>query len=117
MSGVEIHNGILFCSCGGNNLHQLDVIVFNAGEEAPHKVRTTVLFYEGTTTVEPTNEGNPSGSRQGLIIRFRCESCHDGWEQMAHELGEEAAGPCPPLVELMISQHKGLTLARWRDAD
>ena len=40
-------------------------------------------------------ENNPSARREGILIHFSCEACHER-----------------PVLE--IDQHKGPTFARWR---
>ena len=68
---------ILQCPrCGGNNLHQGVVKVFNRIEDGP-KVWKTVVDGESVETRLAVSlaADNPSPRRQGMTISFDCEGC------------------------------------------
>lgn len=100
-------------SCGGFNLHQYEVAVFNRAEDEKIVTRTTVpngpyLTADGKEQEVPertvmvdrvrNSPQNPSLRRQGVVIRFWCEGCH--------------ARP-----ELTVAQHKGAEEMCWRNFD
>ena len=96
------HRSELHCPrCGGGNLHQSVVKVYNRNEDDPRVWRTVVTedAVESKMAVSLTLE-NPSPRRQGLIISFACEACSGDVVQDA--------------MELHIFQHKGATLLKWR---
>lgn len=88
-------------SAFNGNLHQGKVHIFNpAKEDADSGLVATVDF----TTVESDSHAdvrsnNPSLRRQGLLIAFTCELCHQ----------EEEDEP----FYLSIYQHKGTTYTSW----
>ena len=45
-------------------------------------------------------KGNPSSRRDGMRMFFTCEGCH----------GSEDKSKNPPMFELLIYQHKGVTI-------
>jgi hypothetical protein len=95
--------------CGGNNLHQADVTIFNHDgydaewdektrntRDAP-RTRVTHVMADNTITtarVHPDATNNPSQERQGLIVHFWCETCESK-------------------PKLAIFQHKGITFIGW----
>lgn len=80
--------------CGSNMLHQDRVEVFERGEDDKLGVHVVV---EGLRAIIDTDlKGNPSARRDGLAIRFWCESCD--------------ARPV-----LTIAQHKGSTLVEFSE--
>lgn len=90
---IKMTDGVLVCpSCDGINLHQEDVTVFKVGGESGVfvKEKSNLCFDIGSGL-------NPSKERQGMLIRFGCETCE--------------ADP-----ELAIYQHKGITILRWNSA-
>ena len=97
------NDGILHCpQCRCNNLHQRNTTIF----ERPEDARTTIVIAQNGDSVQatefPSNDTcNPSERRQGLIIEFRCESCHSGESDAI------------PLHRLAILQHKGYTYVEW----
>jgi hypothetical protein len=114
-------------TCGEYHTHQGKVQVFNrCGEDAEHGLNITI---EGRVyDVKSTMDGNPSSRRQGLIIEFQCENCHDdildGYEEdyefqssdipfverkILYEYRKRVARP---YHRYMIYQHKGTTYHR-----
>ena len=78
--------------CGGNNLHHDKVAVFFGGEMSQTDIQVVVdseSISEGTS-----QEGNPSSRRDGILIRFWCETCEN-------------------IPTLSITQHKGSTFLYW----
>jgi hypothetical protein len=93
-------DAVLTCpSCGGRNLHQLDVDIFAREENAVTGWRMCVRGLDHChglapeASVSPGLSGNPSARRGGILVRLACEECH---------------GSC----ELRIAQHKGQTTVR-----
>ena len=85
---------ILKCpSCDWSNLHHVSVEVFDrAVEDALEGVHVRV---EGTRVVVSNDQtGNPSSRRDGLLIRFTCETCE-----------------ATPILQMI--QHKGSTYMEW----
>ena len=102
---VEIIDGELVCPlCGGRYLHQVKTSIFQRGEDETTCTRTVVEGRNTQVTAYAHNSENPSGRRQGMVIRFECEQAGDH------------VNPNTPL-ELLVSQHKGNTLMVWRDYD
>lgn len=99
---VKIVNGELVCPfCGGNYLHQVKTSVYQRSEDDDTCTLTVVEGFCTQVTALAPNDGNPSGRRQGLVIRFDCEfSGGDNHPDMP--------------IELCIAQHKGNTLMFWR---
>ena len=90
---------ILNCPvCGEDgHMHQRTVEVFQRAEDASIGLHVQVLTE--TVFVGSEMDGNPSSRRQGLRIKFECESCPD----KPHFL--------------TIVQHKGSTLIEWEQQD
>lgn len=89
---------VLRCpKCGADHLHHEAITICGRNEDAEMVLRTVV---EGgvsrTDLCGNASSRNPSGRRDGLFIRFRCEIC--GGDDM----------------ELTIAQHKGQTIVEWR---
>lgn len=95
--------------CGGNNMHQDDVSVYNSGGydlefnqktqamEKVGKTSVTHVMSDGTVTttrVLHEHANNPSRDRNGLRLSFWCEHCDSK-------------------PKLVIYQHKGTTLIGW----
>lgn len=96
--------------CGGINLHQTDVSIFN-GDGSRYEwdektqayahvpvTRVTHVMTDGTittTAVNPNATNNPSMDRNGLLMEFFCETCDD-----------------KPV--LAIFQHEGTTFIGWK---
>jgi hypothetical protein len=102
-----IDGGSLVCpSCNNTNLHQLNVTVYERGEDDSY---TTVIaqnkheVYASKFKSEDTC--NPSSRRNGLLLEFMCEHCHES----DSEKGWSTEKP----FLLGISQHKGDTLMQW----
>jgi hypothetical protein len=65
--------------CGGTDLHQGRVTIFDRNEDAEMTVVTTVAGGFAETRLLPSGQaGNPSSRRHGLAIVFICEGCGDG---------------------------------------
>lgn len=79
----------LLCpSCGFNYLHHFRVDVFERNEDANQGLHVTVDNLTLKTTTDLT--GNPSSRRDGVVVDFWCEGCHE-------------------ISRLSIAQHKGVT--------
>jgi NAD-dependent SIR2 family protein deacetylase len=103
---AKLEDHILICpQCGGNNLHQRIVTVFNRNEDGKHTEVTCVQAHTDTSTVLITDEttSNPSPRRHGMLIDFECEHCYEM---------QEGDYVFDKLV-LAIYQHKGLTMVEW----
>jgi hypothetical protein len=60
--------------CGGDYLHQLEVIVYERSEDEPTVIETHAT--RGRTTRRRTDgTDNPSPRRQGLRVLYLCELC------------------------------------------
>lgn len=87
--------------CGGMQMHQGKVTVFNRNEDDETTLVTTVGNFNSLTGLVPNDgSGNPSSRRQGLVIEFDCEGC--------------STGDPDDVLELTIAQHKGSTEIGWR---
>lgn len=83
-------------SCGDTYLHQYEVEVFvREAENAEQGLHTTVNYDDGVCVDEST-DNNPSGQRDGIMIRFWCELCE----------GDNKHTLC-------IAQHKGEERTYW----
>ena len=83
--------------CGGYNLHQGTVQVFNRrAEDLPPMA---VLIPVSGAPIQGDPESNPSPRRNGLAIGFMCENCGNMDENKT----------------LVIFQHKGSTYIRWEE--
>lgn len=93
MNPAVIDENILLCPyCGGGNLHQGMVEVWNRRREDSEDGLHAVI--SDHVCIETSMHGNPSSRRQGLAVWFECESCGDG-------------------IRLTIAQHKGTTYVRF----
>jgi hypothetical protein len=84
-------------ACGYYFTHQEYYEIFQRNEDSGG-IRTIVQLNQ--TTVDTNMKGNPSSRRDGMRMFFTCESCH----------GAEEEGQYPPMFELLIYQHKGVTI-------
>ena len=95
----ELYGGCsnLMCPrCGGDYTHQGRVSVFDRREDAELVSVTVVEDGLSATHLRPSNgSGNPSARRHAVTIKFYCELCDDPFE-------------------LVIAQHKGVSLVSWR---
>lgn len=75
--------------CGGNNTHHDKVEIWNRRNDGQTGLHVSVT---GNKLMADDNviTGNPSSRRQGLSVKFWCESCLH-WS------------------ELLLAQHKGMT--------
>ena len=92
-----LEDDMLLCpNCGGINLHQIKVDVFERGEDEEDVLHTQVGPEKSFKSFVVKNEisGNPSLRRHGMTIKFMCETCD--------------AKP-----KLHFAQHKGITLVNW----
>jgi predicted GIY-YIG superfamily endonuclease len=92
------HHSTMECpSCKYDFTHQEYYEIFQRNEDCDgiH----TVVKLDGTT-VDTKMKDNPSSRRDGMRMYFSCESCH----------GNQEEGINPPLFELLIYQHKGVTI-------
>ena len=86
--------------CGGNNLHQDRVTIYDRDEDEDLMTVTDVLDGMVSSHLRPSTKENPSGRRHGLTISFWCEGCTNNYPK--------------PVIQLCIAQHKGDTLVSWR---
>lgn len=91
---VVIEGGVLLCPvCGGNNLHQGKVRVYQRDhEDGPGTL--TVVSAPDSVSVSRLEDKDSPGRRDTLRIEFGCEDI------------------CRPFT-LEIQQHKGLTYMMW----
>lgn len=92
MMEIELIGSNLKCpNCEGEYLHQEQVEAYWREEDSKHLTssRSTADRLE-----KDIGNRNPSPRRDGVLIRFRCETC--------------SADP-----ELAIYQHKGNTVVEW----
>ena len=99
MSNQPGQDTILQCPfCGGENLHQCSVEVWQRVREDAeleiNHVKITEGMHYGEVTIDSEIEGNPSQRRDGVAVGFWCETC-------------------PFEFRLLIWQHKGTTFQRW----
>lgn len=98
---LAFDGNILRCPvCGEVNLHQDTVEVFNRRQE--DGVSTAVLVQKNGAPIVGHPEHNPSEHREGVLIVFWCERCHDP-EFDQHRF-----------FKLAIYQEQGNTLMEWR---
>jgi len=89
---------VLKCpACGYEYTHQEYYEIYQCLEDSPGIHTTTTL---AGTIVDLVMDNNPSPRRDGIRMYFRCEGCH----------GLMQEGVNPPLFELLIYQHKGVTV-------
>jgi hypothetical protein len=87
--------------CQSPNLHHSKVVAFNRAEDDANLIVTTIEGKRTVTEELPSDKSsNPSSRRDGLSIRFWCESC-------GGQSDDE-------IIELIIAQHKGFTEIGWR---
>jgi hypothetical protein len=100
---------VLLCpGCEEAYLHQGAVTAYNRGEDASHTRVTMVSDTGYSDHLIPSDQcDNPSSRRDGIVIVFTCETCHE------RGLNDEPALFETPL-ELTIAQHKGCTQLGWR---
>lgn len=105
--GPQWHDNSLLCPvCGGCNLHQEAVTMYDRVMN-PDTVLVTHV-HEGNIHVKPMpveTAGNPSADRNALEISFWCESCHGSVNDAPPEYAE--------YFKLAIQQHKGTTFLNW----
>lgn len=97
--------GMLSCpQCGGHNLHHGSTIVFDRNEDE-HKVQRTTVVHNAAYSERVVNSdsGNPSARRDGSILGFTCENCHNPLGGTDHI----------QRFQLKIWQHKGSTYLAW----
>jgi hypothetical protein len=95
--------GRLVCpDCGHDYMNQIQVTIFNRGEDDP-LVDRTVVDSTGTHIERIPNHVacNPSDRRHGMTIVFDCEGC--------------AADEVSAVKFLHIYQHKGQTFTEWAE--
>lgn len=97
MSGMADTNVMICPACGYYNTHQQYYEIFQRIEDCSG-IRTVVQLNQ--TTVDTNMKGNPSSRRDGMRMFFTCEGCH----------GSEDKSENPPMFELLIYQHKGVTI-------
>lgn len=86
--------------CEFEYLHQCGVEVFTRNAEDSDKGQHVDVDHAGSVEVTNTvssSDGNPSGRRDGIRIKFWCEDCHNEDDP----------------YELVISQHKGKEFVSW----
>jgi predicted nucleic-acid-binding Zn-ribbon protein len=94
-------DGQLLCPrCDFTGLHQSDVEIFNREEDSEHGLHVGV--YKNSMFTDVLMIDNPSPRRQGMFIKFWCESC--GYDQYNKKVVDN---------KLAIYQHKGTTYMEW----
>lgn len=84
-------------ACEGDYTHQEYYEIFQRVEDCSG-IRTIVQLNQ--TTVDTNMKGNPSSRRDGMRMFFTCEGCHGSGDKSEN----------PPMFELLIYQHKGVTI-------
>ena len=80
----------------GQYLHHDVITVFERErEDAPSQALVVAGRRQVSSVDDPRAGNNPSTRRDGVPIRFWCETC-------------------PAISELTMAQHKGLSLLEWR---
>ena len=93
---MQVHP-MLCPACKDQHTHHNRVEVFSRQEDSFEGTHVAVVG--ASVKVDKDMRNNPSRRRHGVRIYFTCEFCH-------FELNEET----PPMFQLLIIQHKGLTL-------
>jgi hypothetical protein len=84
---------ILKCpSCDWSNLHHVGIEIFEREEDAI--VGVHVQVEDKAVRIDDDLTGNPSARRDGMLIRFTCETCD-----------------ATPILQM--SQHKGSKYVEW----
>jgi len=96
MSGMANTNVLKCPACGYYFTHQEYYEIFQCNEDSGG-IRTIVQLNQ--TTVDTNMKDNPSSRRDGMRMFFTCEGCH-GIDEFVN----------PPMFELLIYQHKGVTI-------
>lgn len=109
--------------CGGQNLHQQQVEVFNrrGGEDG---VSECIVVHGDNSTTQGDGNYNPSSQRDGLLIYFSCETCLAGMpplNELSREQQEDHSkhyllADCHLPLALAVYQHKGSTYLEWSRA-
>jgi hypothetical protein len=101
------HNALLCPQCGGNNLHQGAVHVWQRSNEDSEN-GTYVCAQNSISQVQfdANMGGNPSRRRDGMTIEFECENCGGG--PVPHQNPADTKKSY-----LHIVQHKGTTYLSW----
>ena len=102
------HNALLCPQCGGNNLHQGAVHVWQrSSEESKTGAYSCADHARSNVQYDADMGGNPSLRRDGMTIEFECENCN----------GAPPPHENPAFAErksyLHIVQHKGTTYLSW----
>ena len=98
LSGIYSNNKALLCpACNYDFTHQEYYEIFQC-VEASAGIRTIVQLHQ--TIVDTNMKGNPSIRRDGMRMFFTCEGCHGNRDESEN----------PPMFELLIYQHKGVTI-------
>jgi hypothetical protein len=98
LGDIYLHQTTLLCpSCLGDYTHQEYYEIFQRNEDCDG-IRTIVQLNQ--TTVDTNMKGNPSSRRDGMRMFFTCEACHFHGDKSED----------PPMFELLIYQHKGVTI-------
>ena len=86
-------------SCGDDQIHHEAVTVFDRKEDAPTTATVIERVNRVSTIIGAQAEcANPSPRRNGIAVRFWCETCDK-------------------VFEMTLAQHKGCTFLEWRIAD
>ncbi len=86
-------------ACEYDFTHQEYYEIFQCrGDVDTTGIRTIVQLNQ--TTVDTNMKGNPSSRRDGMRMFFTCEGCHGSPDESQN----------PPMFELLIYQHKGVTI-------
>ena len=94
----DVPNALLCPRCRDPWLHHEDIIIFSRrAEDAPSIVtRVHCTGFASIARTPSEQSRNPGARRDGVAIRFWCETC-----------GADN-------IELVVEQHKGNSFLRWR---
>jgi hypothetical protein len=91
---IDPYDAVKCPSCDLTNLHHVSVELFQRNAEDATEGIHVLLDRYGLFDVDDSMRGNPSPRRNGLYIRFICETCD-----------------AKPVLKML--QHKGSTYMEW----
>ena len=92
--------------CGWDYLHPVGVSAWMRNED---EVRPGIDLRLSSEPTPLPPEWNPSARRQGIILEFTCEGCHNPY---ARDENDQPVDPPEP-YRLVFNQHKGQTWLQW----
>jgi transcription elongation factor Elf1 len=107
MIKFEDDKALLCPLCGGNNLHQCAVHVWQREEDSETGTYTCANNAASNVQFDADMGGNPSRRRSGLTIEFECESCNGAPPPFQNPADSSTKS------YLHIVQHKGTTYLSW----